>query len=161
MIAKSYQEMVEQQAAAEALASTLLADVRSQLAAKIPELDSVGADALMLNALIIRAGRHRYYWPTLEWLVQTAYRYGHRPYEEPLLGKIYAEAEYPRYSPFDLFHDNVFDLEEEDYMDPLPDHARPLRFLDRDLYRWELELGTSNEDTHKLLRGEALDEPAA
>ncbi len=159
-MASSYDDMVEKQAAAEALASTLLADVRSQLAAKMPGLDSVGADALMLNALIIRAGRHRYYWPTLEWLVQAAYRHGHRPYEAPLLGSIFAEAEYPRYSPFDLCHDNVLDLEEEDYMAPLPDHARPLRFLDRDLYQWELELGTSNKDTHTLLRGEALDEPA-
>ena len=65
------------------LATGLLTDVRSKLIAELPALDKVGADALMISALIVRAGHQRYYWPTLEWLVEGAYRHGqtiHQPY---------------------------------------------------------------------------------
>jgi hypothetical protein len=43
----------------------LLADVRSKLMAELPALDKVGADALMISALVVRAGHQRYCLPTL------------------------------------------------------------------------------------------------
>ena len=32
-----------------------------------------------------------------------------------------------------------------------------LRFMPADLYKWEVELGTNNQDTHRLYRGEDID----
>lgn len=43
------------------IATASLAEVRSKLLADLPALDKVGADALMLNALVIRAGHQRYH----------------------------------------------------------------------------------------------------
>lgn len=62
------------------LATDLLAGVRSKLMGELPALDKVGADAIMLSALVVRAGHQRYYWPTLEWLVEGAYQTIHQPY---------------------------------------------------------------------------------
>lgn len=157
-MARVFLNITAQQEKAEAQAVTLLDDVRSQLRTLIPELDNVGADAVMLNALAIRAGRNRYYWPTLEWLVQSAYDHGHRPYENPITASIDGRAERARYSPFDYYHRFVPEVEESDEEDPevYPDYLRPLRFLGSDLYKWEQELGTNNEDTHRLYRGEDL-----
>lgn len=152
-------DVTEKQECSERAADRLLADVRAKLLQEVPDLDKVGADALMLNALLIRAGRHRYYWPTLEWLARTAYEHGHRPYESPVLGRVFADCERARYTPFDAYHHFVPEVD-EDYADPHPDYIRPLRFLPDDLYKWEHELGTNNEDTHKLYRGEDIDGPS-
>jgi hypothetical protein len=143
----------------EAAAMSLFDEVRRKLRAEFPSLDNVGADAVMLNALAIRAGRNRYYCPTLEWLVQAAYDHGHRPYESPVTASIDRGRERARYSPFDYYHRFVPQPRASEEEDPeeYPDNLRPLRFLDSDLYKWEQELGTSNEDTHRLYRGEEID----
>lgn len=54
--------VAEQQEQVEAAAGALLDEVRRKLRAEFPSLDNVGADAVMLNALVIRAGRNRYYF---------------------------------------------------------------------------------------------------
>lgn len=142
------------------IATALLADVRSKLIAELPALDKVGADALMLNALVIRAGHQRYHWSTLEWLVQGAYDYGHSPYMNPIDRSIDRDMEFPGYNPFDYQH-HFFPEVDEDYSDPPPEYVRPLRFVPGDLYKWEAELGTNNQDTHRLYRGEDIDGPAS
>ena len=151
--------VTEQQEQVEAAAVSLLDDVRRKLRAQFINLDNVGADAVMLNALAIRAGRNRYYWPTLEWLLQAAYDHGHRPYENPITAFIDRGRERARYSPFDYYHRFVPKSEVSEEEDPVeyPDYLRPLRFLGSDLYKWEQELGTNNEDTHRLYRGEDID----
>jgi len=148
-----------QQEQVEAAAVSLLDEVRRKLHAEFPSLDNVGADAVMLNALVIRAGRNRYYFPTLEWLVQAAYDHGHKPYESPVTASIDSGREWARYSPFDYYHRFVPQAHVSDEEDPeeYPDFLRPLRFLESDLYKWEQELGTNNEDTHRLYRGEDID----
>ncbi len=142
------------------LTSVLLAEVRSKLLTDFPALDKVGADALMLNALVIRAGHQRYFWPTLEWLVQGAYDRGHRPYMNPIGRSIGADTGFCGYNPFD-YHHHFFPEVDEDYSDPPPEYVRPLRFVPEDLYKWEAELGTNNQDTHRLYRGEDIDGPAS
>ena len=151
--------VTEQQEQVEAAAALLLDEVRRKLRAEFSSLDNVGADAVMLNALVIRAGRNRYYFPTLEWLVQAAYDHGHRPYESPVTASIDRGREWARYSPFDYYHRFVpqADVSEEEDPEEYPDHLRPLRFLASDLYKWEQELGTNNEDTHRLYRREDVD----
>ncbi|MBC2652358.1 hypothetical protein [Novosphingobium aerophilum] len=151
--------VAEQQEQVEAAAGALLDEVRRKLRAEFPSLDNVGADAVMLNALVIRAGRNRYYFPTLAWLVQAAYEHGHRPYESPITASICSGIERSRYSPFDFYHrlEPPVDVSDEEEPVEYPDHLRPLRFLARDLYQWEQELGTSNENTHRLYRGEDVD----
>jgi hypothetical protein len=138
------------------LAADLLADVRSTLMAELPALDKVGADALMISALVVRAGSQRYYWPTLEWLVKGAYRHGHKPYTNPILRSLDAGEEFCGYNPFEHYHYCVPEVD-EDFTDPYPDCIRPLRFIPDDLYKWEAELGTNTQDTHRLYRGEDLD----
>jgi hypothetical protein len=138
------------------LTTDLLDVVRTTLLAKLPALDKVGADALMISTLVVRAGHQRYYWPTLEWLVEGAYRYGHKPYINPILRSLDAGEEFCGYNPFDHYHYFVPDVNEDD-TDPYPDCIRPLRFIPDDLYKWEAELGTNNQDTHRLYRGEAID----
>ena len=152
-------KVTEQQEQVEAAAVSLLDDVRRKLRAEFSSLDNVGADAVMLNALVIRAGRNRYYFPTLEWLVQTAYDHGHRPYESPVTAFIDSGIERARYLPFDYYHRFVpqADVSGEEDPEEYPDYLRPLRFLGSDLYKWEQELGTNNEDTHRLYRGEDVD----
>lgn len=152
-------QVTEQQEQVEAAAASLLGEVRRKLRAEFPSLDNVGADAVMLNALVIRAGHNRYYFPTLEWLVQAAYDHGHRPYESPVTASIDSGRERARYSPFDYYHRFVPQPHVSDEEDPeeYPDYLRPLRFLGSDLYKWEQELGTNNEDTHRLYRGEDID----
>lgn len=81
-----------------AIAIDLLADVRSKLLSELPALDKVGADALMLNALVIRAGHQRYHWSTLEWLVQGAYDHGHSPYMNPIGRSIDTDTEFYGYN---------------------------------------------------------------
>jgi len=151
--------VTKQQEQVEAVAVSLLDDVRRNLRNQFLDLDNVGADAVMLNALAIRAGRNRYYWPTLEWLLQAAYDHGHRPYENPITASIDRDVERARYSPFDYYHRFVPEAEVSEEEDPVeyPDYLRPLRFLGSDLYKWEQELGTNNEDTHRLYRGEDAD----
>ncbi len=142
------------------VATDLLAEVRSRLLTDLPALDKVGADALMLNALVIRAGHQRYYWPTLEWLVQGAYDHGHSPYTNPIGRSVDTNTEYCGYNPFGYQH-HFFSEVDEDYSDPPPEYVRPLRFVPEDLYKWEAELGTNNQDTHRLYRGEDIDGPAS
>ena len=142
------------------LTTVLLAEVRTKLLADLPALDKVGADALMLNALVIRAGHQRYYWPTLEWLVQGAYDHGHSSYMNPIGRSVDTDTGFCGYNPFDHQH-YVFPEVDEDYSDPPPEYVRPLRFVPGDLYKWEAELGTNNEDTHRLYRGEDIDGPAS
>lgn len=143
-----------------AIAADLLADVQSKLLAELPALDKVGADALMLNTLVIRAGHQRYHWSTLEWLVQGAYDHGHSPYMNPIGLSIDTNTGFCGYNPFDYQH-YFFPEVDEDYSDPPPGYVRPLRFVPDDLYKWEVELGTNNQDTHRLYRGEDIDGPAA
>lgn len=143
-----------------AIATDLLADVRSKLMAELPALDKVGADALMLNALVIRAGHQRYHWTTLEWLVQGAYDHGHSPYMNPVGLSINTNTGFCGYNPFDYQH-YFFPEVDEDYFDPPPEYVRPLRFVPDDLYKWEAELGTNNQDTHRLYHGEDIDGPAS
>jgi hypothetical protein len=113
------------------VATDLLAEVRSKLIAELPALDKVGADAIMLNALIVRAGHHRYHWPTLEWLVEGAYFHGHKPYTNPILRSLDAGDGFPGYNPFDSQH-HFFPEVDEDYSDPPPEYVRPLRFVPGD-----------------------------
>jgi hypothetical protein len=153
---RAYENRLCEQVQAEALAVELLAGVRTQLAAAFPALDKVGADAVMLNALLIRAGAQRYYWPTLEWLLHSAYDHGHRAYTNPICRSVDADTVSERYNPFDYYHHQVPEVD-EDYQDPFPDFYRPLRFIPSDLYKWEAELGTSNENTHRLYKGEDID----
>jgi hypothetical protein len=138
------------------LATDLLAGVHSKLMAELPALDDVGGDALMIGALLVRAGHQRYYWPTLEWLVEGAYRHGHKPYTNPILRSLDAGEGFCGYNPFDHYHYFVPEVD-EDYTDPYPDCIRPLRFIPDDLYKWEAELGTNNQDTLRLYRGEDMD----
>jgi hypothetical protein len=153
---RAYDIIRSEQAQAEALAVELLSAVRAQLSAAFSELDNVGADAIMLNSLLIRAGTQRYYWPTLEWLLQAAYDHGHRPYTNPICRLVDAGTEFERYNPFDYYHRQVPAVD-EDYQDPPPDFYRPLRFMHADLYKWEAELGTNNENTRRLYEGEDID----
>lgn len=156
-----YEEIWERQIQAEELATKLLATVRVDLRAVFPDLDKVGADAIMLNALLVSAGKHRYYWPTLQWLVETAYAAGHRPYDSPVLGRFFDEKCKAAYNPFGPDHHFKPEVD-EDHCDPEPDYVRPLRFLEGDLYKWEHELGTSVEDTQRLYRRADIDdEPAS
>jgi hypothetical protein len=60
------------------------------------------------------------------------------------------------YNPFDHYHYFVPELD-EDFTEPYPDCIRPLRFILDDLYKWEAELGTNNQDIHRLYRGEDID----
>jgi hypothetical protein len=153
----AFKNRIAEQLTIEALATKLLTDVRSTLCSTQPVLDQVGADAVMLSALAIRAGRQRYYRPTLMWLVDQAYAHGHVPYTNPLLRPIDSDRHIERYNPFNHYHYGVPRVD-EDYSDPEPDYVRPLRFLQGDLYKWELELGSSYPDTLRLIRGESIDD---
>lgn len=152
----AFKDRIDEQLKIEALATTLLAEVRSRLCADQPVLDSVGADAVMLSALAIRAGRQRYYRPTLMWLVQQAYDHGHAPYINPILCLVDSDRRIERYNPFNYYHYGIPTVD-EDYSEPEPDYIRPLWFLPDDLYKWEAELGSNNQDTHRLYRGEGID----
>lgn len=154
---RTYDVIRSEQADAEALAAELLSTVRAQLSSASFDLDNVGADAIMLNALLIRAGTQRYYWPTLEWLLQAAYDHGHRPYANPICRLVDAGKEFERYNPFDFYHHQI-PVVDEDHQDPSPDCHRPLRFMPTDLYKWEVELGTDNMNTHRLYEGEDINE---
>ena len=162
-----FREIAAKKAGAEELAVALLAEVRLKLIEAFPELDKVGADATMLAALAFRAGKHRYYWPTLQWIIETAYGKGHLPYANPvaLRGLDNGEREdwlVPTgYNPFSTVHHHIPEGDADYYEDqdaPLPDYQRPLRFLQGDVYKWERELGTSVEETHRLYRGEDIDD---
>lgn len=154
---RAFRSMRREKVRAEEFATELLSGVRSQLSAEFPTLDKVGADAIMLNALLIRAGIQRYYRPTLEWLLQSAYDHGHREYTNPICQSIDAGTLFERYNPFDYYHYHVPEVD-EDYQDPFPDFHRPLRFIPSDLFKWEAELGTSNKNTVRLYNGEEIDE---
>lgn len=153
----AFKNRIAEQLKIEALATKLLTDVRSTLCSTQPVLDQVGADAVMLSALAIRAGRQRYYRPTLMWLVDQAYAHGHQPYSNPLLRSIDINRHIERYNPFNHYH-YCAPRVDEDCFDPEPDHVRPLRFLPGDLYKWELELGSCYPDTLRLIRGENVDD---
>ncbi|WP_374613795.1 hypothetical protein [Sphingorhabdus sp.] len=153
----AFKNRIAEQLEIEALATKLLTYVRSTLCSTQPVLDQVGADAVMLSTLATRAGRQRYYRPTLMWLVDQAYAHGHQPYTNPLLRSIDSNRHIERYNPFNHYHYGVPRVD-EDYSDPEPDYVRPLRFLPGDLYKWELELGSSYLDTLRLLRGENIDD---
>lgn len=153
----AFKNRIAEQLKIEALATALLAEVRSKLCSAMPVLDKVGADAVMLNALVIWAGHQRYYWPTLMWLVEQAYAHGHKPYTNPLLLSVDDGRHIERYNPFNYYHYGIPEVD-EDCSDPEPDYIRPLRFLPDDLYKWEAELGTNNQDTHRLYRGEDIDD---
>jgi hypothetical protein len=58
--------------------------------------------------------------------------------------------------PFVHYHYFVPEVD-EDYTDPYPNCIRPLRFILDYLYKWQAELGTKNQNTHRLYRGEDID----
>lgn len=153
----AFKNRIAEQLKMEALATSLLAEVRLRLCREQPVLDNVGADAVMLSALAIRAGRQRYYRPTLMWLIEQAYAHSHVPYTNPILRTVDGDRHIERYNPFNHYHYGVPHVD-EDYSDPEPDYIRPMRFLPEDLYKWEAELGTNNPDTRRLYRGESIDD---
>lgn len=130
---QAFKNRIDEQLKVEALATSLLAEVRAKLCSAQPLLDSVGADAVMLSALAIRAGHQRYYWPTLIWLVEQAYAHGHKPHTNPLLRSVDDGHHIERYNPFNYYHYGKPEVD-EDYADPEPEYIRPLGFLPGDLY---------------------------
>lgn len=79
-----------------------------------------------------------------------------KPYTNPILRSLDAGEGFCGYNPFDHYHYFVPEVD-EDYTDPYPDCIWPLRFIPDDLYKWEAELGTNNQDTHRLYRVEDID----
>lgn len=151
----AYKNKNDYQLRGEALAADLLFEVRSKLRAEFPTLDDVGADALILNAMYIRAGRQRYRPETLEWLADAAYDYGYRQCRYPYRDRVFSP-DGGRYNPFDLYHDVKCEVD-EDFDDPGPVYIRPLKFLSSDLTKVEVDRGWLDQDTEQLLQGKDMD----
>jgi hypothetical protein len=102
---------------AEKIAADSINMLRKKLQKHFPELDSAGADVIMLRILGKRAGRLRYECDVVEKVVMEAYRVGSKPYR-PLASLDNFDSDLFGYNPFLPFHRKKTRKTEPEHHDP-------------------------------------------